>query len=217
MPNSLSLWQITHSLPGIEVAQSKEGIFISQCKYALDIHDDAGLLGSRPYSFPVEQTLKLKPTDGKLLQDPSRYRRLLVLEIVSGQKNSGFRHGENAEDLLSFAWRSWREGTASNLIDPTLKTGSRTEIMRCIHIGLLCVQENVADRPTMASVILMLNSYSLTLPVPSQPAFYLHSIGSDRSLGSEYNSGITRSDHSKSNSAKVLEYKISEITELHPR
>ncbi|XP_021802608.1 cysteine-rich receptor-like protein kinase 29 [Prunus avium] len=119
---------------------------------------------------------------------------VLVLEIVSGQKNSGFRHGENAEDLLSFAWRSWREGTASNLIDPTLRTGSRTEIMRCIHIGLLCVQENVADRPTMASVILMLNSYSLTLPVPSQPAFYLHSIGSDMSLGSEYNSGVTRSD-----------------------
>ncbi|CAL8164020.1 unnamed protein product [Prunus armeniaca] len=140
---------------------------------------------------------------------------VLVLEIVSGQKNSGFRHGENVEDLLSFAWRSWREETASNLIDPTLKTGSRTEIMRCIHIGLLCVQENVADRPTMASVILMLNSYSLTLP--SQPAFYLHSIGSDMSLGSEYNSGVTRSDHSKSNSAKVLEYEISEITKLHPR
>ncbi|CAL9001584.1 unnamed protein product [Prunus brigantina] len=143
---------------------------------------------------------------------------VLVLEIVSGQKNSGFRHGENAEDLLSFAWRSWREGTASNLIDPTLKTGSRNEIIRCIHIGLLCVQENVADRPTMASVILMMNSYSLslTLPVPSQPAFYLHSsIGLDMSLRSEYNSGATRSDRSKSNSVIVMEYET--FTEPHPR
>ncbi|CAB4314025.1 unnamed protein product [Prunus armeniaca] len=141
---------------------------------------------------------------------------VLVLEIVSGQKNSGFQHGENAEDLLSFAWRSWREGTASNLIDPTLKTGSRNEIMRCIHIGLLCVQENVADRPTMASVILMMNSYSFTLPVPSQPAFYLHrSIGLDMSLRSEYNSGATRSDRSKSNSVIVMEYET--FTEPHPR
>ncbi|CAB4285151.1 unnamed protein product [Prunus armeniaca] len=141
---------------------------------------------------------------------------VLVLEIVSGQKNSGFRHGENAEDLLSFAWRSWREGTASNLIDPTLKTGSRNEIMRCIHIGLLCVQENVADRPTMASVILMMNSYSFTLPLPSQPAFYLHrSIASDMSLRSEYNSGATRSDRSKSNSVIVMEYET--FTEPHPR
>ncbi|PQQ09727.1 cysteine-rich receptor-like protein kinase 10 [Prunus yedoensis var. nudiflora] len=141
---------------------------------------------------------------------------VLVLEIVSGQQNSGFQHGENAEDLLSFAWRSWREGTASNLIDPTLRTGSRTEIMRCIHIGLLCVQENVADRPSMASVILMLNSYSLTLPVPSQPAFYLHSsIGMDMPLQSEYNSGATRSDRSKSNSVIVMEYET--FTEPHPR
>ncbi|PQM32585.1 hypothetical protein Pyn_10223 [Prunus yedoensis var. nudiflora] len=141
---------------------------------------------------------------------------VLVLEIVSGQKNIGIQHGENLEDLLSFAWRSWREGTASNLIDPTLKTGSRNEIMRCIHIGLLCVQENVADRPTMASVILMMNSYAFTLPVPSQPAFYLHrSIASDMSLRSEYNSGETRSDRSKSNSVIVMEYET--FTESHPR
>ena len=47
-----------------------------------------------------------------------------------------------------------------------------TEIIRYIHIGLLCVQENVADRPTMASVVLMLSSYSITLPTPSKPAWF---------------------------------------------
>ncbi|RDX66172.1 Cysteine-rich receptor-like protein kinase 26, partial [Mucuna pruriens] len=121
---------------------------------------------------------------------------VLILEIVSGQKNSGFRHGEHTEDLISFAWKNWREGTASNLIDPTLNTGSTNEIMRCIHIGLLCVQENLADRPTMASIVLMLNSYSHTLPVPSQPAFYMHSRGLSDIQSVEYNSGAIESSKS---------------------
>lgn len=70
-------------------------------------------------------------------------------------------------------WKNWREETTSNIIDPTWIAGSRGEILRCIHIGLLCVQQNVADRPTMASVILMLTSNSLSLPEPSQPAFFM--------------------------------------------
>ncbi|KAK6268933.1 hypothetical protein QUC31_013093 [Theobroma cacao] len=48
-------------------------------------------------------------------------------------------------------------------------------MLRCIHIGLLCVQENVVDRPTLATVVLMLNSFSISLPVPSQLAFFMHS------------------------------------------
>ncbi|KAI3718763.1 hypothetical protein L6452_19646 [Arctium lappa] len=102
---------------------------------------------------------------------------VLVLEMVTGQKNQCFRDGENIEDLLSFAWKGWRKGTTSNMIDPTLKTGSGSlrDIIRCIHIGLLCVQENVNDRPTMASVVLMLNSFSLTLSMPSEPAFFMRS------------------------------------------
>ena len=55
-----------------------------------------------------------------------------------------------------------------------MTTGSISEIMRCMHIGLLCVQENVVDRPTMASIVLMLSSYSLTLPLPSKTSFFIH-------------------------------------------
>ena len=47
--------------------------------------------------------------------------------------------------------------------------------MRCIHIGLLCIQENLIDRPTMASVAVMLNSYSLALSIPSKPAYFIGS------------------------------------------
>ncbi|CAB4306251.1 unnamed protein product [Prunus armeniaca] len=136
---------------------------------------------------------------------------VLVFEIVSGKKIGSFQYGENEENLLTYAWRNWREDTIQNIIDPELMTNSQIETMRCIHIGLLCVQENVVDRPTVASVVSMLNSQSLVLPVPSQPAFYMH-----HNTGSDI-SALTESDQSKSLSVYVTENDPSNITEPYPR
>ncbi|KAJ6935281.1 Cysteine-rich receptor-like protein kinase [Populus alba x Populus x berolinensis] len=64
-------------------------------------------------------------------------------------------------------WENWNSGpNLDKLVDPTLRAASRNEMLRCIHVGLLCVQENAVDRPNMASVVIMLSSYSVTLPVP---------------------------------------------------
>ncbi|XP_050288741.1 cysteine-rich receptor-like protein kinase 25 isoform X1 [Quercus robur] len=99
---------------------------------------------------------------------------VLVLEIISGKKNSDFYESEGAEDLLSYTWKQWKNGTPIELLDPTIRgSHSRNEVIRCIHIGLLCVQENPANRPTMATVVLMLDSYSVSLQLPQQPAFLL--------------------------------------------
>ncbi|KDP20815.1 hypothetical protein JCGZ_21286 [Jatropha curcas] len=142
---------------------------------------------------------------------------VLILEILSGQRNNGFRNGENIEDLLSYAWRNFREGTSMNLIDPTLRSGSRTEMMRCVHIGLLCVQENVVDRPNMALVVLMLNSYSTTLPLPLEPAFFMHSSAhSDVSSSASYYSKMTESSHSKIETLPLSRNDSSAITNLYP-
>lgn len=53
------------------------------------------------------------------------------------------------------------------LIDPTLsQCCQNTEVMKYIHIGILCIQEDAADRPSMASVVLMLSGDPSTLPMP---------------------------------------------------
>lgn len=48
-----------------------------------------------------------------------------------------------------------------------------SEVLRCIHVGLLCVQERAEDRPTMPSVMLMLISETALMPEPRSPGFSL--------------------------------------------
>lgn len=62
---------------GIEVARSKKGLFLTQRQYALDIISNSGLTASEPVDFPMEQNLRLSPSQGSALHDPSPYRRLV--------------------------------------------------------------------------------------------------------------------------------------------
>lgn len=93
-------------------------------------------------------------------------------------------------------------------MDATLMRGScsNDEVMKCVNLGLLCVQEDVTKRPTMTTIIHMLNSSSDASTAPSmlQPPSYLYSSGSEYSTTTRSNtssslpSTTTRSDaHSK--------------------
>lgn len=63
--------------------------------------------------------------------------------------------------------------------------------MKCIQIGLLCVQEYATDRPTMLEVVSMLDNGS-TLAHPKQPAFHFMKTmcdgDSNQSIGERLNS-----------------------------
>nr|XP_016460446.1 PREDICTED: G-type lectin S-receptor-like serine/threonine-protein kinase SD1-29 [Nicotiana tabacum] len=97
---------------------------------------------------------------------------VLVLEIVSGKRNRGFYDHDRHSNLLSYAWQLLTESKALDLMDKTLSCSfSPVTVLRCIHIGLLCVQDNAADRPSMSSVVLMLSSSEMDLPQPKQPTF----------------------------------------------
>ncbi|KAL5231637.1 hypothetical protein ABZP36_030413 [Zizania latifolia] len=94
---------------------------------------------------------------------------VLLLEIVTGRRNTCIH---DSEDVLTLVWRHWRGGDAAQLLDSCPGDGRRPqELLRCIHVGLLCVQEEPQQRPGMAAVVVMLNSRSVTLPAPSAPAF----------------------------------------------
>ncbi|KAG5244699.1 G-type lectin S-receptor serine/threonine-protein kinase [Salix suchowensis] len=96
---------------------------------------------------------------------------VLVLEIVSGKKNTSFYHSDSL-NLLGHAWKLWSSNKASDFMDPTLGDPPSTSILlRYINIGLLCVQESPADRPTMSDVISMIVNEHVALPEPKHPAF----------------------------------------------
>ena len=85
---------------------------------------------------------------------------------------------------LTQVWELWRENRALDIVDSSINESFVSlEVLRCIQIGLLCVQEDAMDRPTMLAVLLML-SCETTLPSPKQPAFIFrrptNSLGSDR-------------------------------------
>jgi hypothetical protein len=60
----------------------------------------------------------------------------------------------------------------SEMIDQSLEGHSRIQALRCIHIGLLCVQSDPDDRPDIPSIIFMLNRDDMALQPPEQPAFF---------------------------------------------
>ncbi|PRQ28547.1 putative protein kinase RLK-Pelle-DLSV family [Rosa chinensis] len=99
---------------------------------------------------------------------------ILLLEILTGRKNFlGFHPTTPEPTLLSYAWRLWNEGKVLELMDPLLKYSfNPKEFLRYIHIGLLCVQEDANNRPTMSSVVLMLKSENIRLSKPERPAFF---------------------------------------------
>ncbi|XP_077244229.1 G-type lectin S-receptor-like serine/threonine-protein kinase At4g27290 isoform X4 [Tasmannia lanceolata] len=102
---------------------------------------------------------------------------VILLEIISGMKNTSFYHSENTLTLIGHAWKIWKEDKGLDLVDPSLREAcNANEVMKCIHVGLLCVQEDPRDRPTMSSVVLMLASEYTNLPIPKNPAFFIRNI-----------------------------------------
>ncbi|XP_074326986.1 G-type lectin S-receptor-like serine/threonine-protein kinase At4g27290 [Apium graveolens] len=103
---------------------------------------------------------------------------VLLLEILSGKKSTGFRNSD-CLSLLGYAWELWISEKVLEFIDSKLETPSSYLPRRYIHVGLLCVQESPADRPTMSDVLAMFSNEHMQLVFPKRPAFTISgSLGS---------------------------------------
>ncbi|XP_048601613.1 cysteine-rich receptor-like protein kinase 11 [Brassica napus] len=141
---------------------------------------------------------------------------VLVLEIISGKKNSGLYQMDEtstAGNLVNNAWRLWRNVSPLELVDPTIGGNYQSnEVTRCIHIALLCVQDNPDDRPMLSTIILMLTSNTITLPLPRLPSCFPHRMNKLDQLSEGY-------DSSQSTGQRSVGYSGSDVTisDLEPR
>ncbi|KAJ4748421.1 G-type lectin S-receptor-like serine/threonine-protein kinase [Rhynchospora pubera] len=114
---------------------------------------------------------------------------VLLLEIISGKRN----HAN--QELVTNAWNLWEEQSILKLVDEAVEdTVFATELLRFVHVGLLCVQEFPDDRPSMPSVFMMLSSDNLVLPAPKKPSTW-RNIGESTADRPFFESGLISVDH----------------------
>ncbi|XP_054819551.1 G-type lectin S-receptor-like serine/threonine-protein kinase At4g03230 [Prosopis cineraria] len=100
---------------------------------------------------------------------------VVVLEIISGKKNTGFFKSKQVPSLLGYAWRLWTENKLLDLMDQSfIESCNVNQFIRCAQVSLLCVQDEPGDRPTMSQVVIMLESETVSLPTPKQPTFFMN-------------------------------------------
>ncbi|KAG7964071.1 hypothetical protein I3843_09G150100 [Carya illinoinensis] len=98
---------------------------------------------------------------------------VLALEIIRGKRNNHFHVGSPCLNLIGHAWYLWIEGKKLDIVDSSLgheASYPRHEVLRCIQIGILCVQEQAADCPTMLEIVFMLGNKA-NIPSPNKPTF----------------------------------------------
>ncbi|KAJ3674886.1 hypothetical protein LUZ60_005502 [Juncus effusus] len=121
---------------------------------------------------------------------------VLLLEIVTGKRNSSFSGSSRISNVISYALQHWSSETINQLKDPKIEDIYLEDVKKCVHIALLCVQDKPMDRPNMEAVNLMLSGgYSKTLP--SLPSGWQITRILDMSLSDDYSTTQSSVDNSR--------------------
>ncbi|KAL0315626.1 UNVERIFIED_CONTAM: putative LRR receptor-like serine/threonine-protein kinase [Sesamum radiatum] len=98
---------------------------------------------------------------------------VVVLELISGQKNSKFNRDPDSQSLLEWAYKLYKKQRSLEIMDPALESSADADqIAMCIHIGLLCVQSDPKSRPDMDRIVVMLSKkHSSIVEEPTRPGY----------------------------------------------
>ncbi|XP_065857607.1 cysteine-rich receptor-like protein kinase 43 [Euphorbia lathyris] len=95
---------------------------------------------------------------------------VVVLELISGQRNSAFNQSLEAQNLLDWAYKLHKKDRSLEIMDPTLAASAATEQVKlCIHIGLLCTQGDPNLRPSIRRVVMLLSKKPGNIEEPTRP------------------------------------------------
>ncbi|CAD6342571.1 unnamed protein product [Miscanthus lutarioriparius] len=126
---------------------------------------------------PIEQAKQKYPMYSAEAEDTETVDSMMMdvstLRAATGDFDETNKLGEGGFGAVYKVWEHWETGTVVELVDPNMGGSSipEADVLRCIHIGLLCVQGDPTARPVMSSVVVMLGSNTVTLQAPSKPAF----------------------------------------------
>ncbi|XP_028103670.1 receptor-like serine/threonine-protein kinase SD1-8 [Camellia sinensis] len=122
--------------------------------------------------FGTAMSFGINQTEANTMRVVGTYFVVLMLEIMSCKRNTSFHLIELSLTFLGWAWENWKEGSCLKFIDPSIReTCDIQEALKCIAVGLLCVQEFPRDQPTRYIAILMRSNENVSIPSPKEPAF----------------------------------------------
>ncbi|PKA48105.1 Cysteine-rich receptor-like protein kinase 2 [Apostasia shenzhenica] len=98
---------------------------------------------------------------------------VVILEIISGRKNSDPKFETANQYLLEWVWKLYEEDDLGKVIDKSLdpEEYKLEEVNRVLKIALICTQSVVAARPNMSEVVVLLLSQAEPKLEPARPVF----------------------------------------------
>ncbi|XP_064967694.1 cysteine-rich receptor-like protein kinase 43 isoform X3 [Musa acuminata AAA Group] len=145
---------------------------------------------------------------------------VLVLELISGRKNSAFSPlpDPEANSLLEWAWKLYKKGQRLELLDPAVaSTADAEQVAMCVQIGLLCTQSDPKLRPDMKRVVIILSKQPSVLEEPTRPGipgsrYRRRSYGT---RGSHYSAGESSSTINSASTAATTATTSTTLTMHH--